>query len=72
MNVKSGDTDNREGAAAREYWSRLFDEGFKPNWLNEFKRRNITVYGNIEPELGESVLRDYITQNRIVYKPKRD
>jgi len=29
MNVKSGDTDNREGAAAREYWSRLFDEGFK-------------------------------------------
>lgn len=29
MNVKSGDTDNREGAAAREYWSRLFDEGFR-------------------------------------------
>ncbi len=49
-----------------------FDEGFKPNWLNEFKRRNITVYGNIEPEHGESVLRDYMTQNRIVYKPKRD
>jgi len=29
MNVKSGDTDNREGAAAREYWSRIFDKGFK-------------------------------------------
>lgn len=29
MNVKSGDTDNREGAAAREYWGRLFDDGFK-------------------------------------------
>lgn len=29
LNVKSGDTDNREGAAAREYWSRIFDEGFK-------------------------------------------
>lgn len=29
MNVKSGDTDNREGAAAREYWSRIFDPGFK-------------------------------------------
>lgn len=29
MNVKSGDTDNREGAAAREYWSRIFDDGFK-------------------------------------------
>ena len=29
MNVKSGDADNREGAAAREYWGRIFDEGFK-------------------------------------------
>lgn len=29
LNVKSGDTDNREGAAAREYWSRLFESGFK-------------------------------------------
>ena len=29
MNVKSGDSDNREGAAARIYWSRLFDDGFK-------------------------------------------
>lgn len=29
MNVKSGDVDNREGAAAREYWSQLFDAGFK-------------------------------------------
>lgn len=29
LNVKSGDTDNREGAAARIYWSLLFDEGFK-------------------------------------------
>lgn len=29
MNVKSGDTDNREGAAAREYWCRIFDEGFR-------------------------------------------
>lgn len=28
-NVKSGDTDNREGAAARIYWSQLFDNGFK-------------------------------------------
>ena len=29
LNVKSGDTDNREGAAARIYWSLLFGEGFK-------------------------------------------
>lgn len=29
MNVKSGDTDNREGVAAKEYWRLLFDEDFK-------------------------------------------
>ena len=29
LNVKSGDTDNREGAAAREYWSLIFGDGFK-------------------------------------------
>ena len=29
MNVKSGDTDNREGAAAREYWSQIFGESFR-------------------------------------------
>lgn len=28
-NVKSGDTDNREGAAARVYWTQLFENGFK-------------------------------------------
>ncbi len=28
-NVKSGDTDNREGLAARLYWSRLFSAGFR-------------------------------------------
>ena len=28
MNVKSGDTDNREGAAARLYWSELFGASF--------------------------------------------
>lgn len=31
LNVKSGDTDNREGAAAREYWSQIFDTTFKRN-----------------------------------------
>lgn len=48
-----------------------FDEGFKPNWLNEFKRRGIAVYGNIESDIGEKQLRDYITQGRIVYAPKK-
>jgi CRISPR-associated protein Cas1 len=28
-NVKSGDSDNREGAAARVYWTQLFENGFK-------------------------------------------
>lgn len=28
MNVKSGDSDNREGGAARIYWGKLFDKGF--------------------------------------------
>ncbi len=31
--VKSGDTDNREGAAAKKYWARLFDgEGFRRDY----------------------------------------
>jgi CRISPR-associated protein Cas1 len=29
MNVKSGDSDNREGTAARIYWSMLFDSSFR-------------------------------------------
>ena len=29
MNVKSGDSDNREGAAARIYWSMLFEKSFR-------------------------------------------
>jgi len=49
-----------------------FDEGFKPNWQNEFKTRGITVYGNIAPEKGEEVLREYVRQGGRVYKPTRD
>ena len=48
-----------------------FDEGFKPNWLNEFKKRGITVYGQIETDAGEQVLKDYVKQGHTVYKPKR-
>ena len=48
-----------------------FDEGFKPNWFNEFKQRGITVYGNIEPEIGEKVLRNYVENGNVVYKPTR-
>lgn len=48
-----------------------FDEGFKPDWLNEFKKRGITVYGQIEPEVGEQVLKQYVQNKHIVYKPER-
>ena len=48
-----------------------FDEGFKPNWHNEFKKRGITVYGQIEQEFGEQVLKNYVIMGHIVYKPER-
>jgi len=48
-----------------------FDEGFKPNWLEEFKKRNIVVYGNIEEEAGIKALQEYIKEGKIIYKPDR-
>lgn len=48
-----------------------FDEGHKPGWLQQFKKRGIIVYGNIEPELGEQALRDYVAKGRVIYQPKR-
>lgn len=48
-----------------------FDEGFKPDWFNEFKKRGITAYGNIAQEIGEDVLRYYVEQGNTVYKPER-
>jgi len=48
-----------------------FDEGFKPNWIDEFKKRGIKVAGNIEAELGEEVLQKYIKNGGKVYKPER-
>lgn len=49
-----------------------FDEGYKPNWINEFKKRGITVYGNIEQTNGEKVLEDYVNSGNEIYKPTRD
>jgi len=49
-----------------------FDEGFKPHWFEEFKKRGITVYGNIEIETGKKVLQDYMARGNIVYKPERN
>ena len=48
-----------------------FDEGFKPNWLEEFAKRGITVYGEIAIEYGEKVLQEYVSAGHTVYKPER-
>ena len=48
-----------------------FDEGFKPNWFEEFKTRGITVYGNIKVKEGEKVLYDYVNGGNTVYQPER-
>lgn len=48
-----------------------FDEGFKPNWLDEFKKRHIRVCGQIEESVGEAVLKSYMTSQKKVYKPER-
>jgi hypothetical protein len=48
-----------------------FDEGFKPDWLNEFAKRGIIVYGNIAVEEGEKVLHEYVDLGHKIYKPER-
>lgn len=48
-----------------------FDEGYKPGWWEEFKKRGIIVYGNIERELGEQALRNYVAKGKTIYKPAR-
>ncbi len=47
-----------------------FDEGYKPNWIKEFKKRGITVYGNIEPKAGDKVLQEYVNSGKEIYKPR--
>ena len=48
-----------------------FDEGFKPNWVEEFRKRGIVVYGNIESEAGEQELKKYVQSGKKIYKPLR-
>lgn len=48
-----------------------FDEGFKPNWFEEFKNRGISVYGNIAQKEGEDVLYNYVKAGKLVYQPER-
>ncbi len=49
-----------------------FDEGFKPNWIEEFANRNIEVYGEIEAEEGRKVLEKYVSSGKEIYKPSGD
>ena len=46
-----------------------FDEGFKPSWLKEFKKRGIIVYGNIDAKDGEFELKQYVNSGKTIYKP---
>lgn len=48
-----------------------FDEGFKPSWFEEFKKRGITVYGNIEAQRGKLELQKYVEEGKTIYKPER-
>jgi len=50
----------------------VFDKGFKPDWLAEFKRRGITVYGEIGVDEGEKVLKEYVKNGHLVYQPERE
>lgn len=47
-----------------------FDEGFKRNWMAEFKKRGITVYGNICADDGANVLEQYTKSEKEFYGPK--
>ncbi len=48
-----------------------FDEGFKPDWITQFKKRGINVYGGIEQDFGKQVLTEYVSEGKKIYKPHR-
>ena len=48
-----------------------FDEGYKPNWISQFKKRGINVYGGIEQDLGKQILIEYVQEGNTIYKPAR-
>lgn len=48
-----------------------FDEGYKPDWIEQFKKRGINVYGGIEEEYGKQILRKYVADGNKIYKPER-
>lgn len=48
-----------------------FDEGYKPDWIEQFRKRGINVYGGIEEEYGKKVLSQYVSSGNKIYKPER-
>ncbi len=46
-----------------------FDEGFKPNWFEEMKKRNIKACGGIDEEYGKKILQYYVDIGKTIYKP---
>ena len=48
-----------------------FDEGYKPDWISQFKKRNIEVIGGIQEAEGKKALRKYVASGKHVYKPSR-
>ena len=38
------------------------DNGIKTNWIKDFKKRKITVYGGINQKIGEKLLFEYVGQ----------
>lgn len=48
-----------------------FDEGYKPDWQQAFKKRGIAVFGPLAVSAGERVLKEYIQSGRTVYRPDR-
>lgn len=48
-----------------------FDEGYKPNWEQEFVKRNIKVVGGIQAEANKKALCKYIEKGNYVYNPNK-
>lgn len=48
-----------------------FDEGYKPDWENQFRKRGISVVGGIQVEEGKKALKKYVDSGKHVYKPER-
>lgn len=48
-----------------------FDEGVKPSWRDEFAKRGIEVVGPLLQDVGEKVLRDYVSRSGVIYQSRR-